>query len=65
MRRLRIVRIITRLNIGGPARHVTILDRGLSARGHETLLAFGSVSDGEGNLDELAANLPTERIPER
>ena len=37
--RVRVLRVIARLNIGGPARHVTILDRGLRARGFETLLA--------------------------
>lgn len=63
-RRLRVLRVIARLNIGGPARHVTILDRGLRARGHETLLAFGPVGEGEGSLEDLARDLPTRPIPE-
>jgi glycosyltransferase involved in cell wall biosynthesis len=61
---MRILRIIARLNIGGPARHVTILNTGLAARGHDTLLAFGSVGDGEGSLEDLADRLPACRIPE-
>ena len=63
-RPLRILRIIARLNIGGPARHVTILDRGLRARGHETLLAYGPVGPGEGSLEDLARDLPTHPVPE-
>ena len=63
-RSLRILRIIARLNIGGPARHVTILDRGLRARGHETLLAYGPVGPGEGSLEDLARDLPTHPVPE-
>ena len=61
---LRILRVIARLNVGGPARHVAILDEGLSRRGHTTMLAFGSVGEGEGSLEELVAGLPTRRIDE-
>lgn len=61
-RPLRILRLIARLNTGGPARHVTILNRGLRARGHTTLLVFGPVADGEGSLESLAADLPHVRL---
>ena len=50
--RVRVLRVIARLNIGGPARHVTILDRGLRARGFETLLAHGELGPGEGSLEQ-------------
>jgi len=44
---LKILRIITRLNVGGPARHVTLLNAGLQARGHDTLLVHGAPDAGE------------------
>jgi glycosyltransferase involved in cell wall biosynthesis len=53
---LKILRVIARLNVGGPARHVVLLDRGLRARGHDTLLVHGSVGTGEGSLEQLAAS---------
>lgn len=61
---MRIVRLIARLNIGGPARHVTILDRGLRARGHDTLLVFGPVGAGEGSLEDLTASLRSRKVAE-
>ncbi len=61
---MKIVRVIARLNVGGPARHVVLLDRGLRARGHETLLVHGTVGDDEASLEHLAveAGVPTRRI---
>jgi glycosyltransferase involved in cell wall biosynthesis len=61
---LRVIRIIARLNIGGPARHVTILDRGLRARGYDTLLVYGRTGADEGSLENLAGALPSHPIPE-
>ncbi len=58
----RVLRIITRMNIGGPATHVAVADRGLRARGWETLLAFGSVEPDEAEVDLGAIDLPVERI---
>ncbi len=65
-RPVKIVRIIARLNLGGPARHVVLLDRGLRDRGHETLLVHGSLDAGEGSFEPLAAELgvPTRKLPE-
>ena len=51
---LKILRLIARLNIGGPARHVVLLDHGLRERGHRTRLIHGSVGEGEGSLEHLA-----------
>lgn len=51
---MKILRIIARLNVGGPARHVTLLNAGLQARGHDTLLVYGSLDQGEASLDRLA-----------
>jgi glycosyltransferase involved in cell wall biosynthesis len=51
---IRVCRIIARLNVGGPARHVTLLDAGLRERGFSTTLAFGDVAEGEASLEPLA-----------
>lgn len=50
---IRVARIITRLNVGGPAiQAVTLSDR-LSAHGFETLLIHGRLSPGEGDMGYL------------
>ena len=61
---LRVCRIISRLNIGGPARHVALLDRGLRERGFETILAFGHVAPGEASLERLVHDFgnPSQQI---
>jgi glycosyltransferase involved in cell wall biosynthesis len=61
---LRVLRIIARLNVGGPARHVAILDRGLRDRGYETVLVHGSPGPDEGSLEHLTRGLPTFSVPE-
>jgi len=63
---VKILRVIARLNVGGPARHVVLLDRGLRGRGHETRLVHGSLAPFEASLEHLAveAGLPTTRIRE-
>ncbi len=59
------VRIIARLNVGGPARHVTLLNAGLQARGHETLLMYGALDAGEASLEDpaRASGIPLAREP--
>jgi glycosyltransferase involved in cell wall biosynthesis len=49
----RVVRIITRLNIGGPAIQATTLPDRLVRHGFETLLIYGRVSPGEGDMSYL------------
>jgi glycosyltransferase involved in cell wall biosynthesis len=60
----RVLRVIARLNVGGPARHAVILDAGLRDRNFETLLLHGTVRDGEASFDHLAERqgLRTVRI---
>jgi glycosyltransferase involved in cell wall biosynthesis len=58
-----VLRIITRMNIGGPATHVVLANRGLADRGWETLLLFGSVEPDEAEVDLEATTIPMERIP--
>ena len=50
---MRVVRVITRLNIGGPSiQAITLSDR-LTGRGFETLLAHGQLDAGEGDMRYL------------
>jgi len=63
---VKILRVIARLNTGGPARHVTILNRGLQQRGHAPLLVHGDIAPGEASLEHLLAsgNLPSVKVAE-
>lgn len=54
-RPVRIARIISRLNIGGPAIQVITLTKLLEPLGYETLLISGFEADHEGSMEELAA----------
>ena len=49
-RPIRVLRVIARLNVGGPALHVTYLARGLAERGYETTLVAGDVGRGEASM---------------
>src|SRR5258708_28668238 len=52
---MKILRIIARLNVGGPARHVVWLSAGLQSYGYETLLVAGVVPPGEDDMSYVAA----------
>jgi glycosyltransferase involved in cell wall biosynthesis len=51
---IRILRVIARLNMGGPALHVSYLSQGLTDRGYATTLVSGSLSRGEGSMSFVA-----------
>jgi len=52
---IRILRIITRLNIGGPSRHVILLTSGLNdGREFASTLVSGTTSQREGSMADLA-----------
>ncbi len=51
---IRILRVIARLNMGGPALHVSYLSAGLRDRGYETTLVAGHVSLGEQSMAYVA-----------
>ena len=55
MGRVKILRVIARLNIGGPAVHVINLCAGLDAQHFETTLVCGDVGLHEGDMGYLAA----------
>ena len=49
----RVVRIITRLNIGGPSIQAINLSRGLGSEGFETCLIHGHLAQGEGDMTTI------------
>ncbi|OGW75376.1 MAG: hypothetical protein A2Z72_02890 [Omnitrophica bacterium RBG_13_46_9] len=57
MKQIKIVRIITRLNIGGPAQHVLLLTRHMQSESFETKLITGSCEKDEGDMSYLAEEL--------
>jgi glycosyltransferase involved in cell wall biosynthesis len=50
----RILRVIARLNVGGPAIHVTLLAHKLGPPDYESLLVCGHVEPGEGDMQYYA-----------
>ena len=64
--RTKIVRIIARLNVGGPAKHVVWLTSGLEAAGYRSLLVTGTVPPGEEDMSYFAdeAGVTPVYIPE-
>src|ERR671932_2898207 len=54
---MKVVRIIARLNVGGPAKHVAWLEAGLRRRGVESLLVAGVVPPGEDDMGRFAEGL--------
>ena len=53
-RRTRVLRVIARMNIGGPAYHVSLLSGLLDPERYETLLVTGRVGPGEASMEDLA-----------
>lgn len=52
---MKIVRIIARLNVGGPARHVVWLTKALQNKEFQTVLLTGTVPEGEEDMSYFAA----------
>jgi glycosyltransferase involved in cell wall biosynthesis len=52
--RIKILRVIARLNMGGPALHVAYLTEGLRKRGYDTTLVAGSLARGEDSMAFVA-----------
>lgn len=53
-RPIRIARVITRLNVGGPAQHAILLTAGLDGTRFHTTLITGTVGRGEADLSSAA-----------
>ena len=65
-RKIKIVRIIARLNIGGPSIHTILLSGGLDKDDFETHLLAGTPGDAEGDMSYFAKEkgVSVEYIPE-
>jgi glycosyltransferase involved in cell wall biosynthesis len=57
---IRVLRVIARLNMGGPALHVAYLTAGLARRGYETTLVAGRLAPGEDSMAFVADELGVE-----
>jgi glycosyltransferase involved in cell wall biosynthesis len=60
---IRVLRLIARLNMGGPALHVAYLTKGLEERGYQTTLAAGSLARGESSMAFAAEALDIDVQP--
>ncbi|MFH1888951.1 MAG: glycosyltransferase [Candidatus Omnitrophota bacterium] len=54
MKKIKILRVIARLNIGGPAIHTVLLTEGLNRSGFQSLLVCGRVAKDEGDMSYYA-----------
>ncbi len=52
--RVKVLRVIARLNMGGPALHVAYLTAGLRPRGYDTTLVAGTLAQGEDSMAFVA-----------
>jgi len=59
---IRVLRVIARLNVGGPSLHVAYLSSELDKRGYETVLAAGRVGPGEGSMEYVARERGVEPV---
>ena len=62
MEPIRILRVIARLNVGGPALHVSYLSRELDKLGYETTLVAGSIGGSEGSMEYVAEELGVKPV---
>jgi glycosyltransferase involved in cell wall biosynthesis len=62
MEPIKVLRVIARLNVGGPALHVSYLARGLDEIGYETTLVAGSIGGDEGSMEYVAEELGVEPV---
>lgn len=62
---IRVLRILSRMNVGGPSKHVVNLTGGLDKIGYETRLAVGLPESAEGSMLRIAEefNIRPEIIP--
>jgi glycosyltransferase involved in cell wall biosynthesis len=62
MNPIRVARIITRLNVGGPAYQAILLNHRLPSLGYDSMLIYGSVSNGEETFDRLLNKYPGNTV---
>ncbi|HEY4098731.1 MAG TPA: glycosyltransferase [Baekduia sp.] len=63
--RIRVLRVIARLNVGGPAHHVTILSERLDPGRYRSVLLIGATGPGEDTLEPAsrARGIDVRRVP--
>jgi len=61
--RVKIVRVIARLNVGGPALHVAYLSAGLADRGYDTTLVAGTLAYGEESMATASEDRGVTVVP--
>lgn len=59
---VRVARVIARLNIGGPARHVALLNAGMDPEHFRSWLVTGNENPGEGSLRDYALDRGVEPL---
>ncbi len=60
---VRVLRVIGRLNVGGPSLHVVYLTAGLSERGYETTLVAGDLGSDEDSMMFVADDYGVPVVP--
>ena len=60
--KIKVLRVIARLNIGGPAIHTILLSSQLERLGYETILVTGQVESDEGDMNYLAKEEGVEPV---
>jgi glycosyltransferase involved in cell wall biosynthesis len=60
--RITVMRIIDRLNIGGPAIHAVVTSRGLDRSRFRTVLVIGSIEASEGDMAYLLEGAPVDKV---
>jgi glycosyltransferase involved in cell wall biosynthesis len=53
--KMKIARVIARLNVGGPAMQAILMTESFQQKGYRVLLMAGEVSPGEGSMESLAS----------
>lgn len=59
---IRVLRVIARLNVGGPALHVSYLTSELDKIGYETTLVAGTVGEDEGSMEYVVRERGIEPV---
>jgi len=60
---MKVLRVITRLNVGGPARQVLPLEKEMARLGVDETLATGCVDEGEADLAQMLGEQDFVRVP--
>jgi glycosyltransferase involved in cell wall biosynthesis len=58
------MRVIARMNVGGPAVHLGVLSAGLDESRYDSLVVFGALSPGEEDMSDVLAGSATVLVPE-